>query len=62
MERIEPVQFTFHLYVPDSLKYPALDLREHTPEDVARFLIDHAPWDNGGERQLVVSGKEEYRK
>lgn len=62
MERIEPVQFTFHLYVPDSLKYPALDLREHTPEDVARFLIDHAPWDNGGERQLAVSSKEEYRQ
>lgn len=58
MERLEPVQFTFHLYVPDALKYPALDLREHTPEDVARFLIDHAPWDNGSERQLVAYAKQ----
>lgn len=54
MERMEPVQFTFHLYVPDSLKYPVLDLREHPPEEIARYIIDHAPWDTGGERTLVA--------
>ena len=30
-ERIEPVRFTFYLYIPPELKYPALDLREHSP-------------------------------
>ncbi|MER3436455.1 MAG: hypothetical protein C4346_01855 [Chloroflexota bacterium] len=42
-ERIEPVQFTFHLYLPDNLKYPALNLRQHTPEEVAEFIKTHAP-------------------
>jgi hypothetical protein len=46
MERIEPIRFTFHLYLPDDLKYPALDLREHTPEDVATFIQEHAPWED----------------
>lgn len=45
MERIEPIQFTFHLYLPDNLKYPALDLREHSVGDVERFIREHAPWD-----------------
>ena len=45
MERIEPVQFTFHLYLPKELKYPALDLRDHSPEDVAAFIREHAPWE-----------------
>ena len=37
-ERIEPVRFTFYLYIPPELKYPALDLREHSPEDVEAFI------------------------
>ncbi|HYH11782.1 MAG TPA: hypothetical protein VD789_05435 [Thermomicrobiales bacterium] len=43
-ERVEPVQFTFHLYLPDNLKYPALDLREHPPEEVAAFIRERAPY------------------
>ena len=46
MERTEPIEFTFHLYLPDSLKYPALDLRGHTPAEVAAFIRDHAPWED----------------
>jgi hypothetical protein len=42
-ERIEPVQFTFHLYIPPELKYPALDLREHLPADVAAYIRARAP-------------------
>lgn len=42
-ERIEPIQFTFHLYLPHDLKYPALNLREHTPEEVIEFIKAHAP-------------------
>ncbi|MBA2518168.1 MAG: hypothetical protein H0V24_00725 [Chloroflexia bacterium] len=44
-ERIEPVQFTFHLYIPPELKYPALDLRNHLPMDVAAYIRTHAPND-----------------
>ena len=44
-ERIEPIRFTFHLYIPPELKYPALDLRDHPPEEVARFIRDRAPRD-----------------
>ena len=44
-ERIEPVRFTFYLYVPPELKYPALDLREHTPADVEEFIKKSAPRD-----------------
>ena len=43
-ERIEPIEFTFHLYLPDNLKYPALDLRDHSPEEVATFIREHAPY------------------
>jgi hypothetical protein len=43
MERTEPIAFTFHLYLPDNLKYPALDLREHTPTEVADFIKANAP-------------------
>lgn len=43
-ERIEPIQFTFHLYLPDNLKYPAIDLREHSPEAVAAFIKENAPY------------------
>ena len=43
MERTEPVSTTFHLYLPSDLKYPALDLREHTPAEVEAFIKEHAP-------------------
>ena len=42
-ERLEPIEFTFHLYLPDNPKYPALDLREHTPDEVAEFIKNNAP-------------------
>jgi len=42
-ERLEPIQFTFHLYLPDNPKYAALDLREHRPEDVEAYIKEHAP-------------------
>jgi hypothetical protein len=44
-ERIEPVRFTFYLYIPPDLKYPALDLREHSPQDVEAFIKRTAPRD-----------------
>ncbi len=50
MERIEPIQFTIHLYLPDDLKYPALDLREHSAHDVEQYIRQHAPWDGRQER------------
>jgi hypothetical protein len=43
MERVEPVEFTFHLYMPKDLKYPVLDLRESTPDEVAAFIKQNAP-------------------
>ena len=43
MERTEPILTTFHLYLPSDLKYPALDMREHTPEEVEAFLRANAP-------------------
>jgi hypothetical protein len=42
-ERIEPIEFTFHLYLPDNPKYPALDLRDHTPQNVEAFIKANAP-------------------
>lgn len=42
-ERIEPILFTFHLYLPGNQRYAALDLREHTPEEVEAFIKEHAP-------------------
>ena len=45
MERVEPITFTFHLYLPDNLKYPALDLRQHAPQEVADFIRQNAPWE-----------------
>jgi hypothetical protein len=47
MERVEPIQFTFYLYLPDNLKYPALDLRAHSPQEVAAFIEANAPWEEG---------------
>lgn len=43
MERIEPMNFTFNLYIPPNLKYAALDLRDHTPEEVEAFITANAP-------------------
>ena len=45
MERVEPVQFTFHLYMPENTKYPVLDLRMHSANDVAAYITEHAPWE-----------------
>jgi hypothetical protein len=42
-ERIEPIIFTFHLYMPDDIKYPVLDLREYTPDQVEAYIKEHAP-------------------
>ncbi|MGH2535468.1 MAG: hypothetical protein ACRDJW_24680 [Thermomicrobiales bacterium] len=42
-ERLEPVQFTIHLYLPSDLKYPVLNLREHSPADVEAFIKERAP-------------------
>lgn len=44
-ERLEPVRFTFHLYIPPELKYAALDLRDHTPAAVEQTIRDRAPRD-----------------
>ena len=43
MERIEPIQFSFNLYIPPQLKYAALDLRQHTPQQVEEFIKANAP-------------------
>lgn len=43
MERTEPIATTFHLYLPGDLKYPALDMREHTPAAVEEFIRANAP-------------------
>ncbi len=53
MERTEPIEFTFHLYMPDDPKYPVLDLREYTPADVATYIRDHAPWE--GDRPVTAT-------
>jgi len=42
MERTEPITFTMHLYLPDELKYPALDLRRHTPAEVEEIIRANA--------------------
>lgn len=43
-ERVEPINVTIHLYLPDNPKYPVLDLRQHTPDEVAAFIRDNAPY------------------
>ncbi len=43
MERLEPVDFTFHLYMPGTPKNPSMDLREHTPAEVEAFIKANAP-------------------
>ncbi|CAN5478776.1 hypothetical protein BH09CHL1_BH09CHL1_28830 [soil metagenome] len=42
-ERIEPIQFTFNLYIPPQLKYAVLDLREHTPAQIETYIKTNAP-------------------
>jgi hypothetical protein len=44
MERTEPVEFTFHLYLPDNLKYPAMNIRDHTNDEVEAFIRESAPY------------------
>ena len=43
-ERMEPINFTFHLYHPENLRYPLMDLSQHTPEEVATFIAENMPW------------------
>ena len=38
MERVEPIRFTFFLYLPNDPKHAELDLRLHTPDEVERFV------------------------
>jgi hypothetical protein len=52
MERVEPVQFSFHLYLPENTKYPVIDLRQHSPDEVAAFISEHAPWEG---RRIAVN-------
>jgi hypothetical protein len=42
-ERLEPIQFSFHLYLPSNLKYPAMNLRAHPPAEVEAFIKENAP-------------------
>jgi hypothetical protein len=42
-ERIEPIRFTFYLYIPPELKYPVLDLRESTAAEVESLIKQMAP-------------------
>lgn len=44
MERIEPVQFTFHLYLPDNPRYPVLDLRTVSANDAQAYIVANAPY------------------
>lgn len=43
MERTEPIVTTFHLYLPGENKYAAMDLRDHTPDEVEAFIRANAP-------------------
>ena len=43
MERVEPIKFTFHLYLPGNPKYAELNLRDHTPDQVSEFIKSNAP-------------------
>ncbi len=44
-ERIEPIRFSFHLYIPPDQKYPTLDLRQHPADEVAALIRERAPRD-----------------
>jgi hypothetical protein len=43
MERVEPIKFTFHLYLPNRARYAALDLRTLSPDDLVAFIKANAP-------------------
>lgn len=43
MERVEPVQFTFYLYLPNRTRYAALDLRTQSPDQVVEYIKQYAP-------------------
>jgi hypothetical protein len=53
MERTEPIEFTFHLYMPTDPKYPVMNLREFTPENVAAYIREHAVWE--GDRPISAT-------
>src|SRR6188472_2638239 len=40
---VAPIRFTFFLYLPNDPKHAELDLRQHTPEEVERFVRENAP-------------------
>ncbi|MBA3450318.1 MAG: hypothetical protein H0T18_03800 [Chloroflexia bacterium] len=42
-ERIEPVRFTFLLYIPPELKYAAMNLRDHSAAEVESYIKQMAP-------------------
>ncbi len=44
-ERLEPVRFTFYLYIPPAVNDSALDLRQHEPAAVEQFIRQRAPRD-----------------
>jgi len=44
MERAEPVEFTFHLYLPNDVKYPVMNVRGYTPAEVEAFVKANAPY------------------
>lgn len=52
-ERIEPIIFTFHLYLPSNQRYAALDLREQTPDEVEAFIKAHAPRSEAAAQELA---------
>lgn len=43
MERVEPIKFTFHLYLPNRARYAAMDIRTQTPDEVVQFIKANAP-------------------
>jgi hypothetical protein len=43
MERVEPIKFTFHLYLPGDTKYAEMNLRDYTPAQVEEFVKQNAP-------------------
>jgi hypothetical protein len=43
MERVEPIRFTFFLYLPGSIRHAELDLRTHTPDEVVDVIKSKAP-------------------
>lgn len=52
-ERIEPIESTFHLYMPNEQKYAALDMRQHGPDEVETYIRQHAPTSDRSARALA---------